>query len=121
MDSTGYISLSKQTALRRQMDIIAHNLANASTASFKGETPTFAEHVVKVGDQRPLSYVRDVGVVRDLKEGPLERTGNTFDLALHGDGYFVIDTPAGQRFTRNASDKTDRRALAAVETDRSST
>jgi flagellar basal-body rod protein FlgF len=101
MDSTGYITLSKQTALRRQMDIIAHNLANASTTSYRGETPMFAEQVVKVGDQRPLSFVRDVGIVRDLKEGPLERTGNTFDLALHGDGYFVVETPAGQRFTRN--------------------
>lgn len=101
MDSTGYITLSKQTALRRQMDIIAHNLANASTASYRGETPMFAEQVVKVGDQRPLSFVRDVGIVRDLKEGPLERTGNTFDLALHGDGYFVVETAAGQRFTRN--------------------
>ncbi len=101
MDSTSYITLSKQTALRRQMDIIAHNLANVSTSAYKGDTPLFAEYVTRLEDQRPLSYVRDVGIVRDLGEGPMIETGNPLDVAIHGEGHFVIETPRGERYTRN--------------------
>jgi flagellar basal-body rod protein FlgF len=48
-----------------------------------------------------MSQVRETGVYRELGEGPIVETGNTFDLALKGDGYFVVNTPLGPRYTRN--------------------
>ncbi|MDP6515855.1 MAG: flagellar basal-body rod protein FlgF [Alphaproteobacteria bacterium] len=101
MDNTTYITLSRQTALRRQMDILAHNLANASTTAFKAEAPLFSEYLARAGGQRELAFVQDKGSMRDTSEGPMHRTGNPLDLAIHGDAYFVIQTDRGERYTRN--------------------
>ena len=107
MDNTLLISLSHQIASYRSMDVIANNLANASTPAYQREEPTFQEFVARVspaeGQSGPqsLSFVQDSGVVRDLSEGRLETTGAPFDLAIHGKGYFVVQTANGDRYTRN--------------------
>jgi flagellar basal-body rod protein FlgF len=89
------------------MDSIANNLANVSTPGFKRETPTFQEYVAQVepsegenGSQK-VSYVQETGVVRDLAEGPMQTTGGKFDFAIHGNGYFAIQTANGDEYTRN--------------------
>ena len=106
MESTSIIALSSQAALRRQMDIVAHNIANMNTTAFKGEKMMFIEHVVKsrggeriLGDQ--VTYVRDIATVRDVAEGSVIKTGNPLDLAIRGQGYFVVETEGGERYTRN--------------------
>lgn len=47
-----------------------------------------------------LSFVQDSGIVRDLSEGRMETTNAPFDFAIHGKGYFVVQTPNGERYTR---------------------
>ena len=107
MDSTLLISLSHQLASSRSMDVIANNLANVSTPAFQREEPTFQEYVVNVqpveGQSGPqqLSFVQDTGLVRDLSEGRMDTTGAPFDLAIHGKGFFVVQTANGERYTRN--------------------
>ena len=107
MDNTLLVSLSHQLAANRSMDVIANNLANVSTPAFKRENVKFEELVAQMraaeGDTSPqsVSFVQDKGVVRDLSEGRLERTNNTFDLALNGRGFFVVQTPKGAQYTRN--------------------
>jgi flagellar basal-body rod protein FlgF len=107
MDNALLISLSQQLAAYRSMDVIANNLANLSTPAFKRESVKFEEFVQQVRpaeDQsgpQSLSFVRDTGMVRDLSEGRLERTGAPFDLAISGKGYFVVQTAGGERYTRN--------------------
>lgn len=107
MDNTLLISLSHQLASFRSMDVIANNIANVSTPAFQREEPTFHEFIVdvapaegQVGTQS-LSFVQDAGLVRDLSEGSLTTTGAPFDLAIHGNGYFVVQTANGDRYTRN--------------------
>lgn len=39
-------------------------------------------------------------VATDFSQGSFETTGNQFDLAISGEGYFMVDTPQGQRYTR---------------------
>lgn len=85
----------------RQLDIVANNIANATTSGYKSDRMMFAEHVAQAGARHPVSQVRAAGVYRELGEGPIVGTGNTFDLALRGDGYFVVNTPLGPRYTRN--------------------
>jgi flagellar basal-body rod protein FlgF len=87
----------------RELEMVSHNLANASTKGFKRElfnnwqvapaaqTPT--------GDAEGPFYV-DV-VSRDLGQGALHETGNETDLALQGSGFFKIQTPRGLRYTRD--------------------
>jgi flagellar basal-body rod protein FlgF len=107
MDNTLLISLSHQLASFRSMDVIANNIANVSTPAFQREEPTFQEFVVNVAPAegqvgtQSLSFVQDAGLVRDLSEGSFTTTGAPFDMAIHGKGYFVVQTANGERYTRN--------------------
>lgn len=101
MENTTYIALSRQLALRREMNIVAHNIANAETPAYKAERMIFREYVAKPEFREKLSFVQDIGLARDLSEGPLVATDNPLDLAISGDGYFVVDTPLGERYTRH--------------------
>lgn len=101
MESPWLIAISRQTALQRQMDAVANNIANMNTPAYKAERISFAEYMVRPQRNVPLSFVEDKGMVRDLSEGPLTQTGNPFDLALSGDGYFIVGTDSGQRYTRS--------------------
>ena len=113
METTSYIALSRQGALRREMSTIANNLANMNTTSYKGERMMFVDHLTRsksgdfIADQR-LSFTRDVASYRDVAAGPIEQTGNPLDLAIHGDGYFVIQAQDGtQQYTRNGNFRLD--------------
>ncbi|MHC8509160.1 MAG: flagellar basal-body rod protein FlgF [Rhodospirillales bacterium] len=113
MENTAFIALSRQTALRRQMGMVANNMANMNTTGFKAERMMFVEHLVRSkggqkywGDKQ--AYVRDVASRRDLSEGPIKQTGNPLDLAIAGDGYFVVRTELGDRYTRNGRFQLDQ-------------
>jgi len=108
MENALLIGLSRQTALLRQMDIIANNLANSETAGYKGEKPLFEEYLSKnarvsglSGTSGRVSLVQDRGLLRDFSEGGMVSTGSPLDVAINGKGWFVVDTPAGERYTRN--------------------
>jgi flagellar basal-body rod protein FlgF len=101
MESPWVISISYQAALRRQMDAVAHNMANMNTPGYKAERMLFSEFLVRPQKNAPMSFVQDKGMMRDLRDGPLTNTGNPLDLALTGDGYFVIGTDNGERYTRS--------------------
>lgn len=107
MDNTLLVSLSHQLASYRAMDVIANNLANMSTPAYKREAVQFKEYVETLpateGQTSPqtLSFVQDAGVLRDMREGHLTRTGAPFDMAINGKGYFAVQTANGIRYTRN--------------------
>jgi len=106
MENTMYVALSRQSTLRRQMDVVANNLANMSTHGYKSGQMMFVEHLTKSkgGDNLltpNLAYVRDIATMTDTKPGAIEHTGNPLDIAIQGDGYFVVQTPEGERYTRN--------------------
>lgn len=101
MQNASYIAFSSQTALQRQMDVIANNMANLSTPAFKGEQMLFQQYLVKPPGNTPLAFVEDNGTVRDMRQGPLSKTGNPLDAALQGDGFFAVQSPLGTRYTRN--------------------
>jgi flagellar basal-body rod protein FlgF len=105
METPGYIALARQGGLRREMDLIANNLANLNTPAYRGESMMFVDHLedTEIGETGKMYFSRDVAVLRDLQEGPMEATGNPLDLAISGEGYFVVETPEGARYTRNGS------------------
>lgn len=116
MQNTSYIALSRQAALWRQMEVVANNMANANTPAFKGEQMMFREFMVPTRSTEravggKLSFVQDVGVLRDTREGALTTTENPFDFGLHGDGYFQIETEAGMRYTRNGHFRLDQTGM----------
>ena len=108
MENTFLVGLSQQIASHRSMEVIANNLANLSTPAFKKESVAFEEYLTDVpateeegGGTTQVAFVLDRGVVRDLSSGRLEQTNGVLDFALSGPGYFVVDTPDGERYTRN--------------------
>lgn len=108
MENALLIGLSRQAALQNQIDVVANNLANLNTAGYKRESLLFQQYVnaeaevdQQIGAGRDINYVIDAGTVRDFAEGALESTGNPLDVAIFGKGWFVVDTPEGQRYTRN--------------------
>ncbi|MBL8642859.1 MAG: flagellar basal-body rod protein FlgF [Rhodospirillaceae bacterium] len=106
MDNTTYIALSRQMALQNQLEVVANNLANVNTTGFKGTDTLFAQYVFKLDQNErafkdKVAFVHDFGLVRNLSQGALNFTGNTFDMALQGDGYFVTQGRGGvENYTR---------------------
>lgn len=103
MENSLTVALARQAVLARQMEMIATNMANVTTAGFKAETIIFAERPTPIGQDQPLSLVHDVAFVRDMTEGAMAATNNPLDLAIQGDGYFVVETPDGPRYTRHGA------------------
>ncbi|MFO1153840.1 MAG: flagellar basal-body rod protein FlgF [Rhodospirillales bacterium] len=112
MENSILVALSAQDVLRRNLDVIASNLANLDTAGFKAERFMVAAYPVEPSRPRsetpgPTVFVRDLATVPDASDGRLDETGNALDVALRGDGYFVISTPDGDRFTRDGHFRLD--------------
>ena len=97
MENTGYIALSRQMTLRREMDVIANNMANLNTPAYKGQSMLFVEYLDTSESGEKMSFVQDVSLVRNLSEGQLTTTENPLDLAITGDAYFEVETPLGER------------------------
>ncbi len=108
MQNTLLIGLSRQTTLERQLDVVANNVANVNTAGFKADRSLFEEYLMSgahednfVGNDRRLSYVQDRATFHDFSQGAAEQTKNPLDVAIDGSGFLVVQTPAGERYTRD--------------------
>lgn len=105
MDNTSYIALSRQMALWKQMNIVSNNVANMNTAGYKQDNALFTSYINQtpaaagVG-AAPQFFTMDFGDFQDFGEGAFKNTGNTFDLAIKGDGFFCVETRDGEKYTR---------------------
>lgn len=114
MENAQLIGLSRQLALRREMDVVANNVANINTAGYKRHSVIFEDYLMPVAEyQTPLRrdetlhYVHDRATVRDFTSGDFQKTDNPFDVAVKGGGWLVVETPDGERYTRNGALTTD--------------
>lgn len=114
MENAQLISLSRQIALQRQMDVVANNMANINTTGFKAESLLFEDYTMPVardneyaGLDHDLHYTEDWSTIHDMTSGSIEQTGNPLDVALNGNGFLTVQTPAGPRYTRNGSMEID--------------
>jgi flagellar basal-body rod protein FlgF len=111
MDNSLYVGLSKQIVLQRQLDIIANNIANSDTAGFKVEALAVTEDpqapAFTLGGPQPVKFVMPNGVIRNFGQGALRKTDSQFDVAIDGQGFFKVQTPAGERYTRDGRFRMD--------------
>lgn len=84
--------------LERRQEVVANNLANVDTNGFKAE---------RVFAQMLEGEITVAGAATDFRAGALKETGSPLDLAIGGDGFFVIDSPNGERITRGGSFQLD--------------
>lgn len=103
MDDAGYATLSRQSGLAREMQIVANNIANAATTGFRAEGMIFSEYVQRMERGPSLSMGQGNVHTTSFEQGALTQTGGQFDLAIEGDGYFLIETPGGERLTRSGA------------------
>ncbi len=101
MDAAGYTLIARQSGLAAEMRAIANNIANADTTGFRREGVVFAEHVRRVAGGEPsLSIAAAEARTISPVQGALATTGGPLDLAIEGEGFFLVATPAGERLTR---------------------
>ena len=104
MDNAGYTTLTRQAGLLREMASVANNIANMSTTGYRREGVVFSEFIQNLGPDAPsLSMAAGRARALDLTQGPITQTAAPFDLAIQGEGFFLIATPEGDRLTRSGS------------------
>lgn len=103
MDSAGYVALSRQSGLMREMQVVANNIANISTSGFRREGMVFSEHVARLDSEPSLSMAYGNARIVDLSQAGLTPTGGSFDFGIQGEGFFLVETPQGNRLTRAGS------------------
>ena len=104
-----YSAVSGGAAQEIWLEKVSNNLANVNTVGYKGDHPTFESMLINKGGvdgsgglSTPVTLV-GVKDGMDLRPGAIRETGNTLDFAIEGDGFFVIDTPEGTRYTRSGN------------------
>lgn len=105
MDAAIYKALSGAVAQMRHLETASQDLANVNTAGYKRQRLAFSEVLAKKvpPDDRPGGLVAIASQRTHFGQGQLYGTGNPFDLALEGDGFFIVQTGRGERYTRNGS------------------
>jgi flagellar basal-body rod protein FlgF len=110
MENASLVGLSRQIALQRELDVVANNIANLNTTGYKADNVVFHEHLMPVaranlfrGPDRVLSFVQDRATWLDLAQGPVQQTGNPLDIALSDNAFLTVQTPNGERYTRNGA------------------
>jgi len=106
MDPLTTAAASGLRARMEALDMLANNIANASTAGFKRDGEYYstyqdAEAAAVDGDNQLLPLVEKPWT--DLAQGTLQNTGNSTDLALSGAGFFSVNGPSGPLYTRNGN------------------
>jgi flagellar basal-body rod protein FlgF len=110
MNSGYYAAFTGLVARLEALDVIANNLANVNTTGFRGQREFYSAVSANMAGipMTPLNRaINDFGVLGgsqvDFRQGSLQSTGNNFDLAISGPGFFAVQTLHGVRYTRNGS------------------
>jgi flagellar basal-body rod protein FlgF/flagellar basal-body rod protein FlgG len=108
MENALLVGLSRQMTLERQMDVVANNVANVNTNGFKADRSLFEEYLKSGahednfgGSDRRVSFVQDRASFHDFAAGNTEQTKNPLDVSIDGRGFLAVQTPAGERYTRD--------------------
>jgi flagellar basal-body rod protein FlgF len=100
LETAGYTTLTRQSGLLRELQVVANNIANAATTGYRQEGLIFSEFVKRSEGGPSLSMAQGNVRMTSTVQGPLTPTGGTLDLAIKGEGFFLIETPSGERLTR---------------------
>ncbi len=107
MDNANYVSLSRQSGLMKELSTIANNMANADTVGYKREGAIFSEYIAAAGatgeaasPRHSLSMGRLAAHASNFDTGSLRMTGGSLDVAVQGDGFFLVNVNGQTQLTR---------------------
>ena len=120
MENAAYIGLSRQMTLRRELDLVANNIANADTTGFKVEQMLVGTEIGQRARNHAIrpsaSFVLDKGVGRDFGQAALKQTGRDLDFGIEGEGvFFTVTTPTGPAYTRDGAFTMDPTGLLTTQ------
>ncbi|MBI5364848.1 MAG: flagellar hook basal-body protein [Planctomycetes bacterium] len=101
MDKGLYMSVAAMRSAEKRIETIAGNLANVSSPSFKRSSSVTQAFDVGAGTNKHTELRSTTSV--DWTQGMLERREDPFALALEGDGFFAVETPEGEAYTRDGA------------------
>ncbi|MHB1697344.1 MAG: flagellar basal-body rod protein FlgF [bacterium] len=111
MNGGSYVVLSGIISEGRKLDMVTNNISNVNTVGYKSSNMLFGEFLspkaisaMDSGNNKPLvdkAYPITLNSYVNASQGPVKKTGNRLDFAINGDGYFVVQTPDGIKYTRN--------------------
>ncbi len=113
MDRSIFVALSGLSAGVERLNTTSNNLANINTTGFKKLRPTF--NVVAPSEQVTRAYAVSGPSVNDMTGGVMTKSGNPLDVALEGEGFFVVRTPRGERYTREGDFKIDTKGRLSTQ------
>jgi flagellar basal-body rod protein FlgF len=105
MNNGLYQGAAALRASEKRMEAVAHNLANVDTTAYKRQGT--AAHSFKVPTAEGAKKGLRTEITVDWSQGNLDRTGNPYDMALFGEGFFAVDAPTGEVYTREGSFQID--------------
>jgi len=106
MVSGKYSALAGAISREQAMENITNNLANVNTVGFKRDQVSF-ESLLRDANQNEkaagINYTRIGEIATDFSPGPMRVTGNTFDLAISGEGFFKVAANGETYYTRQGN------------------
>jgi flagellar basal-body rod protein FlgF len=103
MDPLTAVAASGLRARMESLDLVANNLANASTGGYKADREFYSLYTAPEADAESSSMPLIDRPWTDLSQGVLHETGNALDVALSGRGFFAVNGPSGPLYTRNGN------------------
>ena len=103
MNSGMYAALSGNISAMRRLEVITNNLANAATAGVKADQIHFESVLANVKNPTQAPVFSNERFSTDFSSGALQKSDNPLDLALEGEGFFVVNTPQGPAYTRQGN------------------
>jgi flagellar basal-body rod protein FlgF len=104
------MGLSRELALRHELDVVANNVANIDTTGFKADHAAFSAFLMPgasdgnfTGGDQKVSFVQERGNWIDFSPGALQHTGNPLDVAIKGNAFLAVQTANGTRYTRDGA------------------
>ena len=108
MDRLIYLSMAGAKATMQRQDVLANNLANASTTGFRAEMQAFRAVPVRGDGASTRVYALESTIGNDTRAGPLQQTGRGLDVAAQGNAWFAVQSLDGtEAYTRNGSFQVD--------------
>lgn len=100
MQSNLYVGLSAQMALKKQLDTIANNVANANTTGFRADQIRFEQLISPTGD-KDVAFASTGATYVQRSPGTMVKSDNPLDVAISGDGWLALQTANGLVYTRD--------------------
>lgn len=103
MDNSIYALASAANADAHKMKVVSNNVANANTGGYKGDSVLFTQYVHDDAKNKTNVMPQDKATLTDFSQGSLRATNAKLDFAIDGNGFFMVQTDSGTRYTRYGS------------------